>query len=188
MSSSVHFERVAAHYAQVWGRAGAPVPPPPSPRRHELPDEFAILEFAPYGERQMWTYATCGMSQSDDQLPLELHLFSSDASRELVELLTAVAHYHRTGSPLAVGHTVNFGKPWLDDSACDHGLVSLPYLDGPELENLRLPEGPTVKFDWLIPITPAEVDFKKANGLEALEERMEEAGFNYLDPNRPSVC
>jgi hypothetical protein len=45
-----------------------------------------------------------------------------------------------------------------------------------------------VKFEWLIPITEAELDFKREHGMEALEERMEEVGFNYLDPHRPSVC
>lgn len=65
------------------------------------------------------------------------------------------------GSPLGVGHTVNFGQPWLDASSCVHGLISLPYLDGPTLENPELPDGRVIKFDWLVPITPAEVQYKK---------------------------
>jgi hypothetical protein len=179
---------VASHYEKSWGSANTGIPAPPSPRRHELPEAFTILEFAPHDDRQMWTYATCGMSQPDDAHPLELHLFSPQPAQELAEILTAVAHYHRTGSPLAVGHTVNLGQPWLDESACDHALVSLPYLDGPDLENLSLPDESTVKCEWLIPVTSAEVQYKKAHGLEALEDQMENASFNYLDPHRPSVC
>jgi hypothetical protein len=51
--------------------------------------------------------------------------------------VTAIAHFHRTGSALGLGHTVNFGRPWLPTSSCTHGLGSLPYLDGPDLEWLH---------------------------------------------------
>jgi hypothetical protein len=102
----------------------------------------------------------------------------------IVEILTAVSHYHRTGTPLGLGHSVNFGKPWVAGSACTHGLISLPYLDGPSLEWLANPE---VRFLWMIPITDAEVQFKKRHGMEALEQRFEEAQFDFLDPFRASV-
>lgn len=188
MSAENYAELVQAHYTRLWGAGTRILAAPASPRRHELPEEFAVIEFAPHGERNMWTYATRAMSQLGDARPLELHMFSPQMAPELAELLTAVAHYHRTGSPLGVGHTVNFGRPWLDDSSCDHGLVSLPYLDGPTLENLELPDGQVIKFDWLVPVTPAEVQYKKDHGLEAFEGRLEQAAFNYLDPQRPSVC
>jgi hypothetical protein len=126
------------------------------------------------------------MSEERDEAPLELHLLSPVATTEHVELLTAVAHYHRTGARLGLGHTVNFGRPWLPGSRCTHGLISLPYLDGPDLEILSV-DGKTVRFLWLIPITKEEVEFKKKNGLEALEARLEEANFAYGDPKRPSV-
>jgi hypothetical protein len=83
----------------------------------------------------MWTYATSGMSRPGDATPLELHLFSPERSEQLVELLMAIAHYHRTGSTLGLGASVNFGRPWLSGSDCSFGLISLPYLDGPALEN-----------------------------------------------------
>jgi len=82
---------------------------------------------------------------------------------------------------------VNFGKSWIEDSPCQHGLISLPYLDGPSLENLQL-DGAFVRFLWIVPITGEELEFKKASGLEALESRFEKAEFNYLNPYRPSVC
>ena len=58
-------------------------------------------------------------------------------------------------------------------------------LDGPRLEWL---EKPRVRFLWLIPLTANEVEFKRANGLDALEEKLEASRFDYLDPKRVSVC
>lgn len=117
---------------------------------------------------------------------LELHLFAPPQGEVacLTEILTATAHYHRTGSRLGLEHSVNFGQPWLPGSKCTFGLISLPYLDGPDLERL---EKPSVRFLWLIPVTENEVAYKKKHGMEALEELFERAQFNYLDPLRPSV-
>jgi hypothetical protein len=134
----------------------------------------------------MWAYATCCMSQPGEENALELHLLgaSREGEESLVELMTAIAHYHRAGHQLGLGHTVNFGRPWLPGSRCVYGLVSLPYLDGPALEWL---EAPRVRFLWLVPITAAELEFKKRFGLEALEQRFEEQQFDFSDPKRPSV-
>ncbi len=182
-----HGENLQWHYERVWKRQ-------PCVRRwqrgpiHELPADFCIAEFAPATERNCWTYATCGMSQPGEEAPLELHLHAPCQEESLVELLTFVAHFHRTGATLGVGHTVNLGRPWLPASTCSYGLLSLPYLDGPTLEYLRLPSLSTpVRCLWLLPITEAERDFKKAHGLEALEERFESESVNYLDPSRASV-
>jgi hypothetical protein len=128
------------------------------------------------------------MSQPGDPVPLELHMFSSVQRRELVELLVATAHYHRTGAPLGLGHTVNFGQPWIKGSKCEYGFVSLPYLDGPKLERLGGENDGSVMFYWLVPVTKSEVEFKKRNGVEALEAKFEQASFNYLDPHRKSVA
>ena len=148
---------------------------------------FCVLEFPPFGDRDMWTYATCCMSEPEDDRKIEVHLFSPEKNREHVELLTALAHYHRTGARVACGDTVNFGRPWFPEGTCDHGLLSLPYLDGPNLEWLHLPNGDSVRFLWLVPITAEERAFKMEHGAEELEARLEQAGFNYLDPKRPSV-
>ena len=79
---------------------------------------------------------------------------------------------------------MNLGRPWLPGSSCTHGLVSLPYLDGPDLEWLQHAR---IRFLWLVPITERELEFKKTHGLEALEERFEAKQFDFLDPRRPSV-
>jgi hypothetical protein len=135
----------------------------------------------------MRAYATVCMSQPRDEDPIELHLLTHNEGprlESLVELLTVVAHYHRTGSRLGLGHTVNFGRPWVRGSLCSHGVISLPYLDGPDLEWL---DAPKVRFLWLVPVTAAEVAFKREHGLEALEEAFEAAQFAFLDPARASV-
>jgi hypothetical protein len=136
----------------------------------------------------MWIYATCGMGLCGATNPIELHLFSPRQCELLIELLTVIAHYHCTDRSLGLGHTVNFGRPWLPDSKCDYGLISLPYLDGPALERFNDEETDmTVECLWLIPIAKSERDYTKKNGLEALESKFEEYRFDYLDPARPSV-
>jgi len=152
----------------------------------DLPSDFCVLEFPP-GKHQWWTYATCSMSQPADASPIEIHLHSPVQTRNHAELMTAAAHYHRTAACLGLGHTVNFGRPWLPGSRCDHGLVSLPYLDGPDLELLEL-DGKTIRCLWLIPITRSEVEFAKNEGLENLEKRFEISRLNYLDPKRKAVA
>lgn len=126
------------------------------------------------------------MASPSDPVPMELHIFSVRFAAELVELLTTVAHFHRTGSRLDLGHTVDLGRPWLPGSACDHALISRPYVDGPRLERLRASEF-DIRCFWLLPITQAEREFKKEEGLEALEAKFDAAGILFADSARPSV-
>jgi hypothetical protein len=177
---------IEQHYKSVWGSPSDVLRWTHGPQ-DALGASFAVARFQrPSGNA---VYATCGMSQSDDMPALELHLITkppigSAVDAQLVELLTAIAHYHRTQHRLDLHHTVNFGKPWIGSSLCTHGLVSLPYLDGPALEwgvNRKL------RCLWLIPITPEELAFKNESGIEALEKRFEQAQFDYADRARPSV-
>jgi len=176
-----------AHYQRVWQRV------PTELRWHggpldELPRDFSVLEFGPDTRRRMWTYATCGMSVETDENSLEIHLFSPVQATEHVELLTVIAHYHRTAARLGLGHTVNFGRPWLPGSHCSSGLISLPYLDGPDLEFLRHSElKQDVRFLWLIPITVEEVRYKKEHGLGSFENLLETGNVDYVDPLRKSL-
>lgn len=184
MRHTDYAQRIDRHYTDRWTAPTRAVRFDKGPI-HELPEEFRVLLFNRSPE--MMAYATRCMSQPADRQRLEIHLLSRPNEKgnvDLVELLTAAAHYHRTGSPLGLGHSVNFGRPWVPGSACDHGILSLPFLDGPKLEWLDNPE---VRFLWLLPATRAEVAFKKAHGLEALERRFEEAQFDYHDPFRASV-
>jgi hypothetical protein len=178
-------EAIEAHYRAAWGAEGE-VRHFSAGRISELPVDFVILRYPPSPERNPWIYATCGMSQPGDKKPTELHMFSPLASSEIEELLVVTAHFHRTAAILDVGHSVNFGRPWLRGSNCDHGLVSLPYLSGPSLENLQVGSD-RIKCYWLIPLTLAEVTYKQQHGLEALEQALERANIDYLDHRRMSV-
>lgn len=153
----------------------------------KLPFEFRVLEFPPNRERDMWTYSTCGLSQATDNDPIELHIFSSTQDNQLIELLTTIAYYHRNRCFLGLNHIVNFGKPWQNESISNFGFISLPFLDGPDLENLYFQEnGRPIKFYWLIPITEKEKKYLSKFGVDALEEKFDN-GFNYIDPHRQSV-
>jgi hypothetical protein len=180
-------ELVLGHYEKVWQNSAVEKRWLRGPT-WEISDRFSVLEFRPTSRRAPWTYATCGMSNPSSKQPLELHLFSPEATELHVELLTVIAHYHQTGARLGLAHTVNFGRPWLPGSRCSFGLLSLPYLDGPEVEWLPLGPDRRARMLWLIPVTPEEIALKKAEGLEALESRMEKAGFNYGDPLRASLA
>ena len=181
-----HVERIERHYAACWA---APV----AARRwragpiEEVSPEFRVLVVPRAADTA--ALVTAGMSAPGDASPLELHLLDKtdrlDADlRPVTELLAAVAHFHRTARALDVGHTVDFGRPWVEGSGCPHGLVSLPYLDGPALEWM---EEPRVRFLWLIPITAAEREYKMARGLEALERKFEGGRVDLSDPLRRSA-
>lgn len=187
ISGKDYKDRILKHYTVNWQVNGREIVFTKGPV-HELPPEFAIVEFAPHAGREMWTYATCCMSQEDDTLPTELHMFSPIQNEKIVELLVATAHYHRTGHRIGLGNSVNFGRPWLDNSACEYGFVSLPYLDGPKLENLALSRDKTLKMYWLIPVTKSEVEYKKVHGVDGLEELFETGSLNYIDVTRKSLC
>lgn len=174
------------HYSVAWTPRFERARPTAGPVK-DLPSDFTVLVFPPYGGREMWTYATCCMSQPGDSFPIEVHMFSASQSTSHVELLAALAYYHRSSASLGLGHSVSFGRPWFPGSGLSYGLLSLPYLDGPALE--WMDSGKTrVRFLWLIPVTHSEVRYRQERGVEALESRFEEAGFNYLDAYRPAVA
>ncbi len=181
--------RIRKHYVNNWENIPIIKTWDKGPMQKIDDSAFHILEFTPTKEREMWTYATCGMSFGKDAQNLkELHIFSPRKDDSLVELLTGVAYYHRTTKNLDLWHTINFGRPWQDNSLCEYGLISLPYLDGPKLENMYVPEyDENMKFYWLIPITEDEVDFKSRMGVESLEEKFEEKNLDYVNPKRKSV-
>jgi hypothetical protein len=169
---------IEAHYARNWGSSGVrcffnrgPAP--------ELPTDFAVFKYAPRDNRKMWTFATRCMAQAGDRDPVELHCFSATDAAPFVEMLYAIAHFHRTGGALGLGHTVNIGRGWWEGSPLEYGLISLPYLDGPALEYM---EGGSPRFLWLVPLWRREVEFKRAMGLEALEVALERNRFGHLSP------
>ncbi|MBC7892455.1 MAG: suppressor of fused domain protein, partial [Sphingobacteriaceae bacterium] len=121
----------------------------------------------------------------DDNL-IELVVYSPKPDNLLVELLTVCASYHRNVLPLNLHHTVNIGQSWLDNSKCDHGFISLPYLDGQELQIFNFGER-EIHCYWFIPITEKERNYKIDEGCEALEQLFEDKQIDYLNPNRDSL-
>lgn len=184
--SASYAESLVAHYQTHW-KVDAVACPSPGGRTHELPPVFHVVALAPRDAREAWVYATCGMARPEDESPLELFIYSRIERESVVAILHAVAHYHRTARRLGLHHTVNFGASWATWSTCEFGLISLPYLDGPSLEWAPDALDVPVRVLWLIPITAGERAFKMAHGVEALEQRFEASGFDYLDPLRASV-
>jgi hypothetical protein len=186
MSAHTEYVRqIHQHCSPFWGEFSEELHWTKGPPENHL-ENFSVLKFSPSKEQNLFTYVTCGLSEADEKEPIECFLLSPFPDASLCELLTIVAWYHRRRASLGWGHTVNFGRPWLPESSCDHGLFSTPYLDGPELEWLDRGSS-RVQFLWLIPITAAEREFKKQHGLEALESKFETAGFHFADPARKSV-
>jgi len=183
LDSKQYIDQLEQHYQNYFGQAGRKKVLDKGPREKSHPD-FYVLEIAPNKRHGVFTYCTVGMSADriDDNL-IELFAFSPKIDAELVELMTYCASYHRTGLPLNIHHTVNIGQSWLDNSVCDHGFISLPYLDGQDLELFNF-EGNEIHCYWLIPITKEERDYKVENGCEALEQLFEEKSLDYINPNR----
>ncbi len=133
-------DAIRCHYEKHWKVPGKVSSLPPGPIGQVLPS-FKVLEFPRHPGRSLWTYATVGMSLPSDERHIELHMFTQIRSESNAMLLAMAAYYHRTGEQLGLWHTVNFGCPWLALSECTCGLISLPYLDGPALEDLETEHG-----------------------------------------------
>ncbi len=181
-------DAIRTHYVDIWKSDATERKWPRGPI-DEIDRNFRVFEFAPTAKRPYWVFATCCMSHPAAQAGIELHLFSPIQTDLHIELLTTVVHFHQTHTKLGLGHTVNFGRGWLPGSRCTYGLISLPYVDGPLLQEFGRASSATnaARCLWLIPITAEERKYKKESGLEELEVKFEEAQFNYLDPDRPSV-
>jgi hypothetical protein len=149
-----------------------------------------VLRVDPETRGGLWLHVSSGASQPGDHAPpssegSEFVLVTPFKTLRAVELLAMVVYFHGV-QELNVGDTVSVGEPWLPGSTCGHLLVSNPYLLADELWTLPLP-GRTVNFRWVIPITAGERAYAAERGLEALEERFEQAGLEYWDPHRQSV-
>jgi hypothetical protein len=187
--TEVYSSHVIRHYQRAWGEPAYEARWARGPAA-DLPSAFRVLVFDPTQDRSLWVYATCGMSDTPGASAIELHLFSPREYSGHIELLTAVAHYHWSGHPLdVVGSTVNFGREWMPGSQLTHGLISLPYRDGPTLETVGDQDGNLLlRCYWLLPITQSEREYKKRFGLEKLEALFDQHGLQYADPQRASVA
>jgi hypothetical protein len=156
-------------------------------RRRAVPD-FRILVVAPGPRSRSWAYVTvgCWSAVHADGHGHEFVMMSERREQRLLDLVAMVAFYH-ADHHLGLGHSLPVGEPWLPGSGCDHLLVSLPYMHGPELEECELPAG-HAQVLWLLPITAAERDFRREHDTEALEQRFDDAGIDPTNPLRASVA
>lgn len=173
--------RIRRHYETHWQTEPVVVPLPGGPPA--LPDGFSILCFDKPRGHPVSVYTTCGMSRLEDPRRIELHLSARAAQNGVVSALASLAGRHRDGLATDVHQVVDVGGPWWPGSRCSQGLVAPPYLWGPAIEWLHLREG-SVRCLWIIPITPEEADFGRKSGGEALEARLQDGSFDYLDPGR----
>lgn len=186
MSFKQYTTELRQHYESFYGVDGTKVNWDKGPT-HKLHPEFFILEFGPLKRHQMWTYATVGMSlDRDDHNLIELITYSKGQDTSRVELLTVSASFHRNSEPLNLHHTVVVGQLTDANTTCDHGFISLPYLEGEDLEIFKF-ENQEIHCYWFIPITEKERDFKIDKGCSALEELFEVTQFDYLDMQRKSL-
>jgi len=148
-----------------------------------------VLRVDPETRGGLWLHVSSGASvptrEGGGASGSEFVLVTPFKTLRAVELLAMVVYFHGV-EELTVGNIVSVGEPWLPGSTCDHLLVSDPYLLADELCRLSLP-GREVHFRWIIPITARERAYADERGLDALEERFEEAGLEYWDPHRASV-
>jgi hypothetical protein len=160
------------------------------PVRERVPD-FGVYEIGP-GPRLLgcWTYVTsgCWAATARDGHGLEFVLSAASSSLRHVECLAMTAYYHAGPDEqrLDCGHTVPIGEPWTEGSLCTYELISLPYAYGPEFEICRWDSG-HIRILAALPITEAEQHFRLAHGIEALEQRLDDAKIEFTDPHRPSV-
>lgn len=179
-------DSVLDHYTTILRRRGVVSHAADGPRGLEMAG-YRLVELAPTADRREFFYGTTGMSLPGDQHPTELHAWINQSSHEVVQCMHAIAHFHRYDARLGIGHTVRIGRPWIPSSKCVAGLVSLPYLDGPQMQHLSC-GGRTINCLWIIPITEAELEFKKRNGIDSLEQVFELAQFDYSNLYRDSAC
>ncbi|WP_116248034.1 suppressor of fused domain protein [Nocardiopsis sp. FIRDI 009] len=156
--------------------------------RKAVPDR-RVLVVGPGPRGDCWTYVTAGCCApaEEDGRGREFVMTAHVRDQRFIELMAMVAGYHLEGRRLDVEHSVPIGEPWVPGSTCDHLLISLPYLHGPGLEHCPVPGG-HARVLWALPVTAAEIEFRRRHGHEALERLFDEAEIIPTDPFRASVA
>ena len=162
---------------------------PVGPMESRIPG-FAVYEVGPGPRFAGWSYLSsgCWRATAHGGHGLEFVLSTNSADSRHVEVVTIAAYYHAgvESQRLDLGHTVPIGEAWVHPGTCDHFLVSLPYTYGPDLEECSWETG-HLRVLALMPITAAERSFKVENGVESLEQRLENAAIDFANPLRGSA-
>jgi hypothetical protein len=153
----------------------------------KIQPNFRVLCIQPGPKLGLWAYISKGTWElgGEKSERMEFMILSPKSSRRCIQLLAMSAYYHHTDG-LGLEHTFPVGEPWLENSTCDHFLISLPYTLSPKLEICQIGDE-DIHVYWALPITKREREYKLKNGLEALEAKFEEKGLMYWKLDRPSV-
>lgn len=89
---------------------------------------------------------------------------------------------------LGWGHTVPNGEPVAQNTAFSGMLLELPYRFGEDAMTCRLPGGEMVRFYQVLPLYEEEMQFKVAQGTDALMERLGDAFSDVVDIHRANCC
>ncbi|EDY57348.1 MULTISPECIES: suppressor of fused domain protein [Streptomyces] len=158
------------------------------PERREAVPDLRVLVVEPGPRSDSWAFVTagCWASMEGNGHGLEFVMTAPVRDQRFIDLMAMIAHYHCGGHQLALEHSMPIGEPWVPGSTCEHLLVSLPYLHGPDLEHCPLPGG-HARILWILPVTTAEIEFRRRHGHEALEQLFDEAEIIPTNPFRASV-
>ena len=188
LSNSDVQQRIRAHLRRVWSAHEYLEKSWPSgPILRTIPHFRVGVALSRSGGLNAYTTIGCFSIDQKAHTRHEFFILSPWESQDHLETLAMLANYHADARfRLGLGRVVGIGGPWMPGSLCDHFLISLPYTHGPNLEWLRL-ETICIRFLWALPITSREAAFAELHGFVALEEKFEEAGLDYLNPNRQSI-
>ncbi|MFG2621859.1 suppressor of fused domain protein [Streptomyces sp. NPDC048507] len=182
-------EAVEAHVRAFFeGHSVETVVPGPGPEGRRAVPGLRVLVVSPGPRGDSWAYVTagCWAAMAEDGRGPEFVMTARVRDERFVDLMVMLADYHRGGHRLDLEHSMPIGEPWVPGSACDHLLISLPYLHGPDLEHCPLPAG-HARVLWALPVTAAEIEFRGREGHEALERLFDDAEIAPVDPFRASV-
>ncbi|GGY00662.1 hypothetical protein GCM10010358_63110 [Streptomyces minutiscleroticus] len=159
------------------------------PERREVAPDLRVLVVGPGPRSDSWAYVTagCWAAMEKDGHGLEFVMTAHVRDQRFIELMAMIAYYHCGGHQLDLEHSMPIGEPWVPGSTCDHLLISLPYLHGPDLEHCPVPGG-HARILWTLPVTTAEIEFRRCHGHEALEQLFDKAEIIPTDPFRASVA
>jgi hypothetical protein len=149
---------------------------------------FHVVVVGPGPRTTLWSYISSGGVNVGrvGRPAVEFLILSQEDDPKYVERLAMIVHYHHSRT-LGLGDTFPLGEAWEKGSTLDHALVCRPYPFGRDFEEFPLADSEHGHVLWILPITREERDFKKEHGLEALEQRFEQAGLSYWDLRRQSV-
>jgi hypothetical protein len=155
------------------------------PGRRETVPDLRILTASPGPRADSWVYITAGCWSTVETggHGLEFVLTAPVRDERCADLLAMTACYHVDH----LEHSLPIGEPWLPGSRCDHLRISLPYLHGPDLEHCPLADG-HARILWVLPVTAAEMAYRREHGHEALEQLFDEHAIVPTHPRRPSVA